>query len=270
MVSRAGGGHRQPAPRTQHTPAFFSLPVVTHPAPPPTTRQHTNQKHDGVNEQNDARKHTNKTPPRPVPPRQPKIAAAIVQAAGEVADGALSDHFPLVIWQTGSGTQSNMNANEVRWGDENEGVAAERGRQVGGENRGPSDRPTLSLALPPAFRLANGTKSTPRCQNTNPARPPTKISPGSSHPASIHPSPRARNPLLPRSSGHRQPRDRDPRRDARQQGSGPPERPRQPRAVEQRHVSHRDARGGGDGADREDHPGAGEAAGGGKDTGFLC
>jgi len=35
------------------------------------------------------------------------------QAATEVADGKLSDHFPLVIWQTGSGTQSNMNANEV-------------------------------------------------------------------------------------------------------------------------------------------------------------
>ena len=35
------------------------------------------------------------------------------KAAGEVADGKLSDHFPLVIWQTGSGTQSNMNANEV-------------------------------------------------------------------------------------------------------------------------------------------------------------
>jgi fumarate hydratase class II len=43
----------------------------------------------------------------------PKIGNAIVQAATEVADGKLSDHFPLVIWQTGSGTQSNMNANEV-------------------------------------------------------------------------------------------------------------------------------------------------------------
>lgn len=43
----------------------------------------------------------------------PKIGNAIVQAAGEVADGQLMDHFPLVIWQTGSGTQSNMNSNEV-------------------------------------------------------------------------------------------------------------------------------------------------------------
>ena len=38
---------------------------------------------------------------------------AIVKAATEVANGALNDHFPLVVWQTGSGTQSNMNANEV-------------------------------------------------------------------------------------------------------------------------------------------------------------
>ena len=38
---------------------------------------------------------------------------AIIQAANEVIEGKLNDHFPLVVWQTGSGTQSNMNANEV-------------------------------------------------------------------------------------------------------------------------------------------------------------
>ena len=43
----------------------------------------------------------------------PKIGGAIVQAAQEVIEGKLNDHFPLVVWQTGSGTQSNMNANEV-------------------------------------------------------------------------------------------------------------------------------------------------------------
>jgi len=43
----------------------------------------------------------------------PKIAAAISEAATEVIDGKLDDHFPLVIWQTGSGTQTNMNTNEV-------------------------------------------------------------------------------------------------------------------------------------------------------------
>lgn len=43
----------------------------------------------------------------------PKKAEAIIQAADEVIDGKLNDHFPLVVWQTGSGTQSNMNSNEV-------------------------------------------------------------------------------------------------------------------------------------------------------------
>jgi fumarate hydratase class II len=42
-----------------------------------------------------------------------KIGEAIVKAAQEVIDGKLDDHFPLVVWQTGSGTQTNMNANEV-------------------------------------------------------------------------------------------------------------------------------------------------------------
>src|SRR5215813_4158593 len=43
----------------------------------------------------------------------PKLGKAIVAAAQEVIDGRLNEHFPLVVWQTGSGTQSNMNANEV-------------------------------------------------------------------------------------------------------------------------------------------------------------
>ena len=42
-----------------------------------------------------------------------KLASAIASAAHEVIDGKLDDHFPLVVWQTGSGTQSNMNVNEV-------------------------------------------------------------------------------------------------------------------------------------------------------------
>jgi fumarate hydratase class II len=42
-----------------------------------------------------------------------RLGEAIVAAAQEVIDGKLDDHFPLVVWQTGSGTQSNMNANEV-------------------------------------------------------------------------------------------------------------------------------------------------------------
>ncbi|MFQ5347872.1 MAG: class II fumarate hydratase [Rhodothalassiaceae bacterium] len=42
-----------------------------------------------------------------------RLGEAITAAAREVADGRLDEHFPLVVWQTGSGTQSNMNANEV-------------------------------------------------------------------------------------------------------------------------------------------------------------
>ena len=43
----------------------------------------------------------------------PKLGSTIVKAAQEVVEGKLDAHFPLVVWQTGSGTQSNMNANEV-------------------------------------------------------------------------------------------------------------------------------------------------------------
>ena len=57
----------------------------------------------------------------------PEIAEAIQQAAGDVARGDLDGQFPLVIWQTGSGTQSNMNANEVIAGRANETLAGTRG-----------------------------------------------------------------------------------------------------------------------------------------------
>lgn len=50
--------------------------------------------------------------------------SAISQACDEVISGSLNDHFPLVVWQTGSGTQSNMNANEV---------IANRGNEIAGE-----------------------------------------------------------------------------------------------------------------------------------------
>src|SRR5213075_1065721 len=43
----------------------------------------------------------------------PKLGKAIAAAAQEVSEGKLDEHFPLAVWQTGSGTQSNMNANEV-------------------------------------------------------------------------------------------------------------------------------------------------------------
>src|SRR6188508_3738641 len=56
-----------------------------------------------------------------------EIAEAIQQAAAEVARGDLDREFPLVIWQTGSGTQSNMNANEVIAGRANEQLTGNRG-----------------------------------------------------------------------------------------------------------------------------------------------
>jgi fumarate hydratase class II len=56
-----------------------------------------------------------------------ELAEAIQQAAGEVAGGLHDDQFPLVIWQTGSGTQSNMNANEVVAGRANEILTGARG-----------------------------------------------------------------------------------------------------------------------------------------------
>jgi len=44
---------------------------------------------------------------------KPEIAEAMIKACDEVISGKLDDEFPLVVWQTGSGTQSNMNSNEV-------------------------------------------------------------------------------------------------------------------------------------------------------------
>ena len=55
------------------------------------------------------------------------IADAVIEAAGEVAAGKLDDEFPLVVWQTGSGTQTNMNANEVIAGRANEILGKGRG-----------------------------------------------------------------------------------------------------------------------------------------------
>ena len=56
-----------------------------------------------------------------------KLGAAICQAAEEVVEGQHLDHFPLVVWQTGSGTQTNMNSNEVIAGRANEILTGQRG-----------------------------------------------------------------------------------------------------------------------------------------------
>jgi fumarate hydratase class II len=57
-------------------------------------------------------------------------AKAIVQAAREIIDGKLDDHFPLSVWQTGSGTQSNMNVNEVIANRANELLGGKRGAKA--------------------------------------------------------------------------------------------------------------------------------------------
>lgn len=57
----------------------------------------------------------------------PKLGRAVIQAAGEVASGQWDEHFPLVVWQTGSGTQTNMNVNEVIANRANEILGGKRG-----------------------------------------------------------------------------------------------------------------------------------------------
>ncbi len=59
----------------------------------------------------------------------PKLAGAIVRACDEVIQGEHDDHFPLVVWQTGSGTQSNMNMNEVVANRASELLGGERGEK---------------------------------------------------------------------------------------------------------------------------------------------
>ena len=65
--------------------------------------------------------------------------AAICEACDEVISGKLNEHFPLVVWQTGSGTQSNMNANEV---------IANRGNEMAGKKLlHPNDDVNMSPVL---------------------------------------------------------------------------------------------------------------------------
>ncbi|WP_375402312.1 class II fumarate hydratase [uncultured Sphingomonas sp.] len=86
-------------------------------------------------------------------------ADAIEAAAAQVAAGELDDQFPLVIWQTGSGTQSNMNVNEVIAGRANEQVAGTRGGKTpvhpnDDVNRGQSSNDSFPTALHVAAAIA--------------------------------------------------------------------------------------------------------------------
>jgi fumarate hydratase class II len=80
-----------------------------------------------------------------------KIADAIEAAAAEVVAGKLDDQFPLVIWQTGSGTQSNMNVNEVIAGRANEVLSGARG---GKSPVHPNDHVNMSQSSNDSFPTA--------------------------------------------------------------------------------------------------------------------
>ena len=90
---------------------------------------------------------------------EPDIAEAIQQAAGEVARGDLDGQFPLVIWQTGSGTQSNMNANEVIAGRANETLTGHKGGKAPVHpndhvNKGQSSNDSFPTAMHVAAAMA--------------------------------------------------------------------------------------------------------------------
>ena len=88
-----------------------------------------------------------------------KRARAIVQAAQEVIDGKLDGEFPLVVWQTGSGTQTNMNMNEVIANRANELLGAKRGEKSPVH---PNDHVNMSQssndAFPTAMHIAAATE----------------------------------------------------------------------------------------------------------------
>ena len=81
----------------------------------------------------------------------PRIVEGIEQAAQRIVSGALDDQFPLVIWQTGSGTQTNMNVNEVIAGYANEQLAGTRG---GKSPVHPNDHVNMSQSSNDSFPTA--------------------------------------------------------------------------------------------------------------------
>ena len=96
-----------------------------------------------------------------------KLGEAIAQAAAEVVEGLLDDHFPLVVWQTGSGTQSNMNANEVIAGCANEMLAGKRGGKAPVH---PNDH--VNMGSPPTTASPRPCISPPASRRPAPSSPP--------------------------------------------------------------------------------------------------
>jgi fumarate hydratase, class II len=90
-------------------------------------------------------------------------ARAIVRGAQEVIDGELDDHFPLVVWQTGSGTQTNMNVNEVIAARANELLGGRRGEKAPVH---PNDHVNMSQSsndsVPTAIHIAGAIEITQR------------------------------------------------------------------------------------------------------------
>src|SRR5689334_15179064 len=81
----------------------------------------------------------------------PKLGQAIVSAAEEVIDGRLAGEFPLVVWQTGSGTQTNMNLNEVIANRANELLGGQRGAK---QPVHPNDHVNMSQSSNDSFPTA--------------------------------------------------------------------------------------------------------------------
>ena len=97
---------------------------------------------------------------------EPRLADAVDRAATEVMSGLLDDHFPLVVWQTGSGTQSNMNVNEVIAGRANELLGAGRGGRSpvhpnDDVNRGHSSNDAFPTAMHVAMTVALEDRTVP-------------------------------------------------------------------------------------------------------------
>jgi fumarate hydratase, class II len=92
-------------------------------------------------------------------PLDKRRARAIVKASQEVIDGKLDDHFPLVVWQTGSGTQTNMNANEVIANRANELLGGKRSANAPVH---PNDHVNMSQSsndcIPTAMHIAAATE----------------------------------------------------------------------------------------------------------------